>query len=300
MSTSTNHDRLISAWLEDEAPEHAPERLLTAAREQIRTTTQRRSVWPAGRTPTMNKIVAFGLAAAAVVIVAFIGIQLLGGSNVMQPDPSETPSSSVSPSAAPSAAGDTQPPAGFLEPDTPYRVTRQEVALTITFPTDVWRSDGSFWFEGHAASGDNDHSRLWLFPTTGTPGHFTDPCAHEGLEQFEDSAAGVAEALSTVPGTEIVGGPTDVTVDGNAAVYVTFAYPDDLGCDQYWTWHDPECGAVIECTWFPNWAGETVRIWAVDLGGGVEFLIQFETRSPDSSAGLEEELQQIVDSIQFE
>ncbi len=41
----------------------------------------------------------------------------------------------------------------------------------------------------------------------------------------------------------------------------------------------------MDGTWYPNWPGETVRIWGgVDLGGGVEFLIQFETRSPDATA----------------
>lgn len=253
----------------------------------------------------MSNTVRIALAAAAVVAVVLVGTSSLSRPTSVAPAPSDAPLPSIltqEPTAAPApsdANGDVQPPAGMLDPGTRYRLSRGGVALTFAVPTSGWSSDGEFWFRGHSAS--PEHTFLWFITFQGTPGIFTDPCAHEGLEQFEDSLAGEAEAIAALPGTELVSGPSDVTVDGRAATYVAIRFPEDVGCSNtsYWLSHDPVCGARLECTGYPTWLGETMRTWIVDVDGA-HFVFRAESRYADASPDLEVEIQQIVDSIQFE
>ena len=54
MTTRPDPDPVISAWLNDEAAERAPEHLLTASRARIQSTNQRRAWRPAWRPQAMN------------------------------------------------------------------------------------------------------------------------------------------------------------------------------------------------------------------------------------------------------
>jgi len=258
----------------------------------------------------MSNTVRIALAAAAGVAVVLVGYQLLVAPNVGGPAPSDAPSPSIlaqEPTAAPApsdANGDVQPPAGMLDPGTRYRLSRGDVALTFAVPTSGWSSDGEFWFRGH--SGSPEHTFLWFYTSAlmggTTPAVFPNPCSHLGAIEFEDSLAGEAEAWASLPGTELVIAPSDVTVDGRAAKSVVIVVPEDVGCanSSFWLLYDPGCGARIECTTYATWLGETIRIWIVDLGDGSRFTIRAEVRYPDASPDLEQEIQQIVDSIQFE
>ncbi len=63
-------NRAIRSWLREDRHEDVS-RVAGAVLDQVDTTPQRRSTWwPARRTPTMNKFLAIGLGAAAVVVVA--------------------------------------------------------------------------------------------------------------------------------------------------------------------------------------------------------------------------------------
>jgi hypothetical protein len=207
----------------------------------------------------------------------------------------------------PEPTGDVQPPAGALEPGSRYAVSRGDVAFTFAVPTKGWVSDGQFWFDGHA--GSPEAATLWFFAAKtllsqgggGTPGIFTDPCAHEGLRQFENSIAGEAEAIVSVPGVETVSAASDVTVDGRPAVAVTVVVPEDIGCpnSEFWLVHDPVCGARIECSYFPSFLGTPRYYWIIDVTGArLTFLA--EAQFPNAGPGLEQELGQIVGSIMFE
>lgn len=294
--------RIVRLWLE-EGVTAIPDHVLDAVLDQLPVTPQRRPSWPAWRTPTVNRIVGFGLAAAAVLVALVIGAQLVGSPNVIGP-PAET----VSPSAAATpAAGDDLPAAGPLEPGTRYRLAVDDDALTLTLavPATGWTTDGDFPITGHA--GSREETGVWFYTSASGPAHttpavFADPCTHEGAIEFEDSLAGEAEAWASVPGTEAVGGPTDVIVDGRVAKSVVVVVPEDVGCtnSDFWLLYDPACGAILNCTTYASWLGETLRIWIVDLGDGKRLTLRFEVRYPDASPDIEGEIQQIVDSIQFE
>jgi hypothetical protein len=104
---TTNHDprtRIVLSWLREDAHENA-ERVLLRALDEVDTTPQRRSWWPAWRTNSMSTYAKLIAAAAAVLVVAVVGYQLLPGNGGIGSQPTIAPSPSPTlPSAAPSAS----------------------------------------------------------------------------------------------------------------------------------------------------------------------------------------------------
>jgi hypothetical protein len=307
--TDRDVTRVVQSWLE-EGVTALPDRVLDAVLDQLPATPQRRSRWSARRTPIMNKFVGFGLAAAAVVIAAFIGIQFLGGSDVGGPGPEPTPppTQTPTPSAASSPAADTYPAEGALTPGTTYNVSHNGVVFTFAVPSTGWQSDGSFAVSGH--QGSPEETELWFYtnaPMYGgpeympmTPAVFDDPCAHTSLQTFEVSLAGQAQAFASIPGTELVSGPSEVTVDSRPGYLTAITIPADPGCEQFWLLVNAECASRTGCSNYPNWAGETIREWVIQVDDQI-LTIRAQVRYPDeASVDLEAEIQQIVDSIQFE
>jgi hypothetical protein len=117
MTAPRNPDRLVHAFLE-EGEELLDERIYDVVRAAIEHKRQRVVLGP-WRTPTMNKIVGFGLAAAAVIAAVVIGSQLFGSpTNVGGgDDATATPQpTSASPVAVTLASGSfTAPLAEFGE-----------------------------------------------------------------------------------------------------------------------------------------------------------------------------------------
>ena len=111
MTARLDPDVAIAAWLTDEAPDGAPERLLTASRDRIRSTHQRRAWWADAKGPADVRT---SLAAATVVVAvvtlgsAFFVIQR-GQPAITGPGPSTSASASPSQPAveAPSATPTT-------------------------------------------------------------------------------------------------------------------------------------------------------------------------------------------------
>ena len=90
-------NRAIRSWLHEDRHEDVS-RVAGAVLDQVDTTPQRRATWwPARRTPTMNKFLAIGLGAAAVVVALFVGVQLFlvnGGTRPAAMTPTPPPPSS--------------------------------------------------------------------------------------------------------------------------------------------------------------------------------------------------------------
>ena len=87
--------RIVLSWLREETHEDA-ERVLLRALDEVDTTPQRRSWWPAWRSNSMNTYAKVIAAAAAVLVVAVVGYQFLpgtggiGGQSTIAPSPSPT------------------------------------------------------------------------------------------------------------------------------------------------------------------------------------------------------------------
>ncbi len=110
MSTDREVTRIVRSWL-DEGVNALPDRVLDAVLDQIPATPQRRAWRPAWRLPYMNTQIRIAMAAAAVVVLALVVVNVLpksggfGGPNVASPSPTATPapsSATPSPTVAPS------------------------------------------------------------------------------------------------------------------------------------------------------------------------------------------------------
>ncbi len=78
MSTDRETTRIVRSWLE-EGVTALPDRVLDTVLDQVPATPQRRSRWPTRRITQMNRFLPATIAAAAVVVVAVVGYNVLPG-----------------------------------------------------------------------------------------------------------------------------------------------------------------------------------------------------------------------------
>jgi hypothetical protein len=78
MSTDRETTRIVRSWL-DQGVTVLPDRVLDAVLDQLPATPQRRRFWSARRSTSMNLSAKLAAAAAAFVVVAVVGYQLLPG-----------------------------------------------------------------------------------------------------------------------------------------------------------------------------------------------------------------------------
>ena len=140
-------NRAIRSWLHEDRHEDVS-RVAGAVLDQVETTPQRRTTWwPARRTPTMNKILTIGLGAAAVVVVALIGFQLIGSPDPVEPAPErrhrQSRPSQPTPEPTPRAVGRGGPSRGpFLILSGQTEMGTEHPPLTVTIPAPGWTAGG--------------------------------------------------------------------------------------------------------------------------------------------------------------
>ncbi len=300
MSSDRDTKRVVRSWME-EGVTALPERVLASVLDQLPATPQRRAIWwPAPRIADMNTFVKIAIAAAAVVVVAVVSINLLpaggglGGSGTAvspSPSPSPTAQPSPSPSATPMAADVLDE---TIAAHARYSVTVQGVRLSFNVSTFGWESHGRPYIS-KSVRGPQGAEAI-IFWASFPEGVSADPCARLLGPSVGPSAADLAGAVLTAAGTELVTGPSDVIVGGRSAKHLVLTVLEDVGCDPgyFYSWDPFLWGAL----WPDTMAGDTVWVWIVDVDGALLF-IAGETK-PDAGSELEEEIQQIVNSIQFE
>jgi hypothetical protein len=112
MSTERDTTRIVRSWLQADEHESA-DRVLQIVLAGLDTTPQRRSWWPARRFAQMNRLVLTAGAAAAVLLVAILGYNLLPRGGVgTQPTVAPSPTTRPSPAPSPTAAPTTGPIVG--------------------------------------------------------------------------------------------------------------------------------------------------------------------------------------------
>ena len=138
-------DELLDTWM-DLGPTVAPSRIAEATRDEIRITHQRRVTWwPARRFPIMNNTkVRFGLAAAAVIVIALLGIRFLPN-NVA--GPGVTPHSGTHPHSDPSTE---RPGPAASGPDIRLTRRRSRWMLVSRFRPAGLRATHGFWSDRQA------------------------------------------------------------------------------------------------------------------------------------------------------
>jgi hypothetical protein len=243
----------------------------------------------------MNAYAKLAIGVAAIAVVAVVGFSLLpngSSSGVGGPAPSSVPSAAPSPTPSPSAVSrvpteawpnNTALPKGTLD------LSTSGVPFSVDLPSSSWRTDE---YDGTFQTGTfPEPGFAWFLFQQPFTVVSTDPCAGT-TQQIGRSIAEQAEAATTIAGTDAVG-PTDVTVGGRPAKLVELTLHDDIACDpsEFWLYGD---GSM-----YPNALDSRIRIWFVDVNE-VHSTFEFHSDQIGSDATVAGEIQQIVDSIQFE
>jgi hypothetical protein len=300
MHSEPDVTRIVRSWLRTDEHESA-DRVLDDVLALLDTTPQRRSWWPARRISEMNTFAKLAIGAAAVVFVAVVGISLLpasggvGGVPAISPSPAPSPSPSPSPepSSLPSPAA-VFPPAGELGIGR-HSMTLVGVPFTFSVLTSGWISDGNF--DIHKDTHVAPDGAGFIFWVDDTPtGVFVDPC-HDGKgPALGSSAADLAAAVAAVPGTDLVSGPSDVTVGGFPAKHVAITVREDVACaaNNFYLWYAP----TPDLARYATALGSTIRVWIIDVDGSLVWIDGETYKGAGPEPG--QAIQQIIDSIKFE
>jgi hypothetical protein len=310
MGTERDVTRIVQSWLRTDEHESA-DRVLDNVLALLDATPQRRSWWPAQRSAEMNTVTKLAIAAAAVLVVAVIAINLprasggVGGSG-----PPVAPSSTPPPTASPSPPASASPsgPSAVSFPDRGELAIARHTAIvdgtlfSFNVSTPGWfsggdaTSGGGYIMKGKAGTrptGQPDPSYGWILFWS-VDGIYTDPCAQKKGPAVGPSAADLAVALNTIAGTEVTA-LSKGTVGGRDAKRALVTVPKDAACapDQFHLWYDETIGGR-----WPSLLPTSVRVWIVDVDG-TRLFIETEMLDP-ATPTIDQEMQQMVESIQFE
>lgn len=292
MSTDRDVTRIVRSWLNEDRHEDAGSVLNTVLAE-IETTPRRRSSWLARRFPDMNNMIRLGLAAAAVVIIAVIAINLLPGTPAPGSGPTPTPEpAAVEPTATFLPLGDRELLAAGR-----YRVLGAGIGpieVSVEVPAG-WSSSANWVVIGPLGNDEPDGMAIRFYtipnlaanPLSRADGNL-DPPVGPAVDDL-------VQAIVTHPGWT-ASESTDITIDGHAGQLVSITIPLDAELPADGTFYlstDPSGGGI----W--GWApGQTFDWYIVDVDG--QRLIIDAFHYPDTSAEDLTAQRAVVESVQFD
>ncbi len=199
---------------------------------------------------------------------------------------------SASPVISPSpATGDVGLREGPLKKGR-HALTADGVQFSFRLPTTGWENHGNIYISKSSAGARGAEGII--FWTSISDGAHAEPCG-QWWGSPPGSTADYARHASKAHGTELMTGPSSVDLGGLVAQHVVFTVRKDAGCDPGFFYHWPkDRGGAF---WTSTHAGDTIRVWIVDVEG-TRLFIEGDTHSRAGSQ-LEQEIQQIVGSIRF-
>jgi hypothetical protein len=300
MSTERETTRIVRSWLE-EGVTALPDRVLDTVLDQLPATHQRRPIRSAWRVLRMNSPVRYAIAAAAVLVVALVGYQLLPTS--IRAPGSPTASPLATPTLVPSSAA-TRAPTLPLTDDLAPGTYRPYPDLDLTFEAPAgWATccedPASIIFDGGDSLGAaiffEDFTEVTVYddPCLGSAGPSSEPRGAEAV-----AAAIAAQAGSDTPVAQ------EALVDGLPAYLISRSVPDGLET----TPQSDGDATFVDCTGgqytlygFPSGEryaqniGQREDIYIVDTG---DRILGFDLSTyPDTAAEDVAALQSMIDSI---
>ena len=265
----------------------------------------------------MNNTVRLIAAAAAVVVVALIGYQLLVAPSVVGPGPSPSPSDAASVESPTPTATEPWQPAGHrcgpggarcAGPLAPGTYTSQSLDPAVTFTVESGWINVEDWPEFFLLIPDTPSDRAisvaedltmsessrFLLVVPGPLVLASDGCA-ESSGATAASATDFANAMAAKAGLDVVG-PTDVTVSGMVGSQV------DIGLEQGWTETCPSDPTTPVVQAVPNrfvGADHRLRVIALDRPDGGPIQVQIWSTAADFESFLELAMP-VVESFEFE
>jgi hypothetical protein len=202
------------------------------------------------------------VATAALALIAFVGINLIGaptdrsGSPTPTPTPTPTPSSTPSPTPTltpPPIDGGNLPPLVTIEPGT-YEMAGFPVRATVEVPAGWFECSASVVEQSVCAGEDESGVGLMIVESV-----VADPCAttKEG-PPLGPTVDDLADAIAGLPGFDVTD-PVEVTVDGHPGKELTVTAPANPSC-LLLTWTGPFRTNGVS-------AGEVNRVRIVDVDG---------------------------------
>jgi hypothetical protein len=309
MSTDRDVNRIVRSWLE-EGVSALPDRVLDTVLDQLPATPQRRAPWPVRRFGEMNSFTKFAVAAAAVVLVAFVGLRLLPGQGNIGsvPSPSASPASSPTQAPSPSTASNKNFVGSFV-PGTTYVINdpccTPSGGLSL-MPGTGWYSIDSVIL-GKNVLGDPELYDVYLSPQR-VDNLYTGGCRWRGTA-LDPPVGPTVDDLATALVAQAGPGaspPTPVTVGGHPGKKVELSIPEGLDvntCDSdgdfpiFGRWYT---GGMLNFGAAPWTYGDAQHntVYIVDVDGTRQVIDTMYL--PGTSAANLAELDQVVASIRFE
>jgi hypothetical protein len=318
MSAPRDVDRLLNIYLQ-EGPMELPDASYDQVRARIDQTRQRVGIGPWRFSLMNNNIVRVGLAAAAVVVIAVIAINLLPGTPPPGGEPSTSPSVAPSEAAQQSAAPSTW--TGLQAG--PFVIADSDVAVQVTvdIASPGWSHATDLDYVGKDPEGVDDGSDspeangailiAWSWPAGTGFNVYGDPC------QWSTTIPGtlattpdeIAEAFTAQAQTEPTT-PVDITVGGHAGKALTLTVPmsyhqepdvsrevEFADCDQglfgyYAAETEPTPSRNVQGP------GQIDELWILDVNGSI--VILDASYGPATPADLVEEVRTMAESATFE
>jgi hypothetical protein len=265
----------------------------------------------------MNNALKFAIAAAAVIVVALVGINLLPRGATVGVGPSPTPNPTQSPTQTPTRSPTPTPAAnvnftGNYASGATYviddRCCVAQSLMSFTIPAAGWYAPAEPWRIGKNVTGGPDFFDLIVTP------HFVDN-VYTGGCHWHDTALvprvgptvdDLAIALNAQAGPG-ASPPVAVTVGGHPAKKVELQIPTDLDittCDSdgdspiFGRWYTDVPDSTFGAQPYTHDKGQHDTIYIVDVNGTRQVIDAMYL--PNASAADRAELDQIVASIRFE
>lgn len=312
MTASRDPDRLIQAFLRA-GDEELQDQVYDAVRSTIEQTRQRAGFGP-WRFPIMNRFMAVGAGAVAVLAILFAGAQLFGSpGGVGGPgDPTATPEASVAdPTAVPTPTPSSSPSGDAFLPDGPILLwdpqrepdfSQGGATVTVAISASGWQYSDEYQFL-YKGTDDVDDAVLWpgsWAPGTG-PYVYGDACRWQSTipEAPVTTVDEIVAALAAQPNLD-ASQPVDVTVGEYAGKALTLRRPADANDE---TCDGGESGLFqSEGNPGPDLVygrpGQINEFWFLDVEGSIVMLLgRYLPETPDESV---EELRAIIESATFE
>ncbi len=320
MTAHHDLDRHLNDFLRD-GPDELPYESFDAVRDRTESTRQRVVLGP-WRFPEMNKLLAIGLGAAAVIAVLLVGPNLLpssssgtGGQPTAAVEPSEVPAS-VEPSEAPPSVEPTGPADGSL-PEGPFLVDNPasssgRPSISVEIPAPGWTYGASFKVLSKGEDADPPEAAIlfWSWPAGTTLDVYGDPCKWDSTRP--ETPAATPEEIATALAAQALrdaSEPVDVTIGGYEGKQITLHVPNDAPTREE-AFKDCDGGefASYGITGGPAGAdglerihqgpGQVDEFWILDIDGAL--VIIDAMHRPDTSDELVEEMRTIAESATFE